>query len=79
MTRTFQERAVRRIRHNERFYDSDFMVRDLLADLRHFCQRQGLDFANEDRIAYDNYLSEATEDYTTRHDRSEKTYVDTRQ
>ena len=33
-------------------------VRDLLADLRHYCDLYGIDFAEQDRIAHDNYLAE---------------------
>ncbi len=31
---------------------------DILADLRHFADSKGLDFANCDRIAYGHYLHE---------------------
>ena len=33
-------------------------VRDLLADLRHYCDEQGVDFGAEDRVAHCNYLVE---------------------
>ena len=33
-------------------------VRDILADLRHLCDATGLDFATEDRTAYENYSKE---------------------
>jgi hypothetical protein len=32
---------------------------DLLSDLRHYCDSQGLDFGLCDRRAYDHYLAEA--------------------
>lgn len=31
---------------------------DLLADARHWCDRNGQDFAELDRLAYDHYVSE---------------------
>lgn len=34
------------------------VVRDCLADLRHFCDQHGVDFAAEDRIAYNHYCEE---------------------
>ena len=33
-------------------------IADMLTDLRHLCDVQGLDFGECDRIAYQNYLSE---------------------
>ena len=33
-------------------------LRDLLADLRHYCDKHELDFAFHDRVAYRNYLEE---------------------
>lgn len=33
-------------------------VRDLLTDLRHYCDTYGIDFGYEDDVAHDNYLSE---------------------
>lgn len=33
-------------------------VRDLLTDLRHYCDTHGLDFLSEDDAAQDNYDSE---------------------
>ena len=31
---------------------------DLLTNLRHWCDQQGLDFAEHDRLAYRHYLEE---------------------
>lgn len=36
----------------------DGTVSDLLADLRHYCDREDLDFAVLDRVAYVNYTEE---------------------
>lgn len=33
-------------------------VSDMLCDMRHLCDREGLDFAVQDRIARQNYLAE---------------------
>lgn len=33
-------------------------VRDLLADLRHYCDEHGIQFHVEDRAAYQNYAAE---------------------
>jgi hypothetical protein len=46
-------------------YDEEIAVRDILADLRHYCDTKELDFANEDRIAYDNYSEEAADTRAT--------------
>lgn len=37
-------------------------ITDLLADIRHFCDANGLDFANLDRMAYQHYLAELGEE-----------------
>jgi len=34
---------------------------DLLADLRHYCDSHGWDFADADRVAHDHYLIELAE------------------
>ena len=39
-------------------------VRDLLADIMHYCNLHDIDFDNEVRIAEDNYQSELFEDET---------------
>lgn len=39
-------------------YFEEMELRDLLTDLRHYCDTHGIDFSKEDRIAHDNYLSE---------------------
>lgn len=33
-------------------------VRDMLADLRHYCDANDINFADEDRAAYQHYLHE---------------------
>ena len=38
--------------------DEESALRDLLTDLRHYCDREGLDFAAEDRQAYQGYVME---------------------
>lgn len=38
--------------------DKGVAVRELLADLRHWCDRNGMDYADEDRRAYQHYLAE---------------------
>ncbi len=35
---------------------------DLLADARHWCDKNGQDFANLDRQAYDHYVAELEEE-----------------
>ena len=39
----------------------DALVRDLLADLRHYCDAHNIDFADEDRVGYHNYIEELEE------------------
>jgi hypothetical protein len=36
----------------------DYSVTDLLTDIRHYCDANGLDFAHLDRIAYSHYCEE---------------------
>jgi hypothetical protein len=46
------------------FYDQDDPIaalRDLLADARHYADAYDLDYADEDRVAYDNYSAERME------------------
>ena len=38
--------------------DEECAVRDLLADLRHYCDMHGISFGDEDRCAYRNYVEE---------------------
>lgn len=38
--------------------DKEANLTDLLTDLRHYCDSQGLDFADADRRAYQHYLEE---------------------
>jgi hypothetical protein len=33
-------------------------VTDLLADLRHYCDVHGIDFAKQDKVAYQHYIEE---------------------
>lgn len=40
------------------YEDGKWAVRDILADLRHYCDSEGIDFADEDRVAYDSYSHE---------------------
>ena len=48
----------------ERIFRTDYdngpeqAVTEILADLRHFCDRHGLDYAERDRAAYGFYLAE---------------------
>jgi hypothetical protein len=42
--------------HDRRAVPED--VTDILADLRHLCDKRGWDFGNLDRIVYDHYLTE---------------------
>lgn len=37
-------------------------VTDLLTDLRHFCDRHGLDFPTLNHIAYEHYLAERAQE-----------------
>jgi hypothetical protein len=45
-------------------YDDDphTALIDLLADARHWCDRQGKDYAEFDRQAYQHYLAELSEE-----------------
>ena len=43
--------------YHEGSADDPTAVVDLLADLRHFCDARGMDFADLDRIAYNHYTS----------------------
>lgn len=38
--------------------DHETALRDLLADIRHYCDDQDIDFHNALRVSYDNYLEE---------------------
>ncbi len=38
--------------------DLEDVVVDILTDLRHLCDAEGLDFAQHDRTAYQHYLEE---------------------
>jgi len=63
-TKGHTERAVNRI-HKAIWaceYEKENAVRDMLADIRHFCDNQGLDFAYEDGVAYRNYAAERQDD-----------------
>ncbi len=58
-----QERARRmgRVRRALSNYDEptlDSAVVDILADLRHYCEAMGMDFADLDRVALGHYLAE---------------------
>ena len=41
--------------------DIEASVRGCLADLRHLCDSEGIDFSEQDRIGRDNYLAEVAE------------------
>ncbi len=51
------QQRVKRVHHALESYDGDSLV-DLLADIRHYCDANNLDFYNLDRIAYEHYLEE---------------------
>jgi hypothetical protein len=38
--------------------DVESSITDILADLRHLCDKNGLDFATRDKTAYMHYLAE---------------------
>ena len=42
--------------------DTEALVIDVLANLRHFCDSRGLDFGKLDRVAYGHYLTEKAEE-----------------
>jgi hypothetical protein len=45
--------------------DKENALRDLLADMLHFCDIYGVDFENELRVARDNHLSEVEGEWVT--------------
>lgn len=45
----------------------DTAISDLLADIRHLCDREGLDMGEMDRRAHKRYLEELEEGIATRH------------
>ena len=56
------ERAAISLRAHPMFSEEYTLdIRDLLADLRHHCDTHGIDFAEEDRIAHRNYISEVND------------------
>lgn len=65
MTNTNKERA-RRFGRVLRAYDTDDTdkgrLTDLLADARHWCDRNQLSYGQHDRIALDHYLTEVIEE-----------------
>lgn len=42
--------------------DSDETIRDLITDLYHLCDKQGYDFDDIRRVAFENYLGERADD-----------------
>ena len=62
---TNKQRAARCVKALKR-YGTDDRVRvcliDFLADARHWCDREGEDYAALDRLAYDHYLAELYEE-----------------
>lgn len=63
-----QERAVDRLYHILDQYndDKDNLVRDVLSDLRHYCDNRGLEFGYEDGVAHRNYLAELEDDQSAK-------------
>jgi hypothetical protein len=65
-TKARQEHARRmgRVRRALSHYDEptfDSAVVDVLADLRHYCDALGADFADLDRVAHDHYKAKLWE------------------
>lgn len=62
----YRDRSVIRIEGSASKYDCpdepDTVVKDMLADLRHYCDEHNLDFAELDKKAYAYYCDEAHED-----------------
>jgi hypothetical protein len=60
---TNRHRADRIDRFLSHYADADASaaLTDLLADARHWCDRNGEDFAELDRIAYQHYIAELDE------------------
>ena len=46
--------------------DDEFMLQDLLCDLRHYCDANDLSFADVDRIAQAEYALEVAEERSTK-------------
>ncbi len=46
------------LRQYTRYQAPEESVTDLLADIRHWCDRHGEDFARLDRMAYEHYSTE---------------------
>jgi len=44
-------------------YDAVANLIDLLADARHWCDRNGASYADLDRMAYQHYLTEIAEEH----------------
>ena len=51
-------RTARAERALEVYDDEECNVRDLLADLRHYCDARSIDFIDELRVATGNYQAE---------------------
>lgn len=54
------ERISQAIRSYSEEDDDETNLIDLLADARHWCDQNGLSFAELDRLAYIHYLAETT-------------------
>jgi hypothetical protein len=50
--------------YGDRDLDPASQLIDLLADMRHWCDRHGEDFASLDRLAYNHYLTELHDERT---------------
>ena len=50
------DRVARIAQFLEKEYEGN--VRDLLADLRHYCDAKAINFDDESRIALDHYIAE---------------------
>ena len=57
------ERALVSLKAHPMFGEEpdEINIRDLLTDLRHYCDTQGLDFSDEDDAAQGNYFLEVND------------------
>ena len=53
--------ALKTYRGADNISDKNEMVRDLLSDLRHYCDYYKIEFHVEDQTAYENYICEVDE------------------
>lgn len=63
---SYREKSVRRIGKCSKHYDvpdePETVVKDMLADLRHYCEAKGLDFGSLSVLAEDYHKDEVSED-----------------